>query len=80
MLDPVQHEKLPFALSFFGLELPAVQAPDQLQDESVIDIGVLDLVVRVDDHLGDPASIDREVHPVASALPHLPHNSRGCQS
>lgn len=45
MAHPVQQGKLPFTLALFGLELLAVQAEHQLQDESVMDIGVLDLVM-----------------------------------
>jgi antitoxin HicB len=69
--NPVQHVELPLALTFFGLELLTVQAPHQLQDESIVDVRVLDLIVRVNDHLLDQAAIDQEMHLVASASHHF---------
>ncbi len=51
MPDTVQHEELPIALTLLGLELSAVQNSDQFQDERVIDIGMLDFVVGINDDL-----------------------------
>ena len=68
VLNPVEHEKLPFAVAAVRLEFPAVQPFQQFQDETIMDIRVVPFIMRINDDFVNAPAIDSQIQHVDAAL------------